>query len=319
MQKPYDLLAKGLLEGALQGPCEVRVEEQAVADARAIDTVVVPDPQRRDELETRGVLGAIAAEFCVIEAYHDPPDVPDVDECQLKALALDARQRAAWKALPASERGPLPPRPRLWILSAGDPETLRRAWAMVPMPDWPTGCYWTGSSLGPHVVVIRMLPRTRDTLLLRLLGAGPPLKDAYDDLRALPADAWERGMLVPTLELLRLDLPRMGMGEYDSQEDTMRYQEAVKIYQRDRAEYEAEARADGLKEGLQEGLREGLREGLALPLRLCQRKLGRELTTTDQDALLARLSTVGADRFGDVVLDLDGPALDRWLHDPNAV
>ena len=102
----------------------------------------------------------------------------------------------------------------------------------------------------------------------------------------------------------------MGIGEYDSQEDTMRYQESVEIYQRGRAEYEAEARASGLKEGLH--------KGLAPLLRQCQRKLGRELTAADQETLLTRLSTVGADRFGDVVLDLGGPALDRWLRDPNA-
>ncbi len=86
----------------------------------------------------------------------------------------------------------------------------------------------------------------------------------------------------------------------------MRYQEAVEIYQREKAETRAE------------GLREGLREGLAPLLRQYQRKLGRELTAAEQETLLARLTIVGADRLGDVVLDLDGPALDRWLRDPHA-
>lgn len=298
MQKPYDLLAKGLLEGALQGPCDVRVEEQAVADARAIDTVVVPDPARREELGQRGLLGEIAAEFCVIEAFHDPPDVADVDECQLKTLALHARQRAAWKALPVRERGPAPPRPKLWILSAGDPVGLRDAWEMSPMPGWPSGCFWTGSAMGPHVLVVRLLPRTHNTLLLRLLGAGETLAAAHDDLRALPTDAWERGVLKPLLALLRLDLPRMGIEVYATKEDQMRYQEAVELYERDKARW--------------------LSEGLAPLLHQYQRKLGRELTAAEHETLLSRLSTVGADRLGDVVLDLDGPALDRWLRDPAA-
>ncbi len=306
MQKPYDVMAKGLLEGALQGPCEVRVESQVVADARSMDTVVVPDPRRRDELLQRGLVGEIAAEPSVIEAFHDPPDLAEADECLLKVIALHLRQLAAWKSLPAEQRGPTPSRPRLWLLSAGDPEGMRAAWTMTSMPGWPSGCYWVGNVLGPLVVVIPALPRRRDTLLLRLLGKGDTLRAAYEDLRALPDDAWERGVLAPLLTLLRNDLPRMGLGEYDPKEDTMRYQEAVEIYQREKAETRAE------------GLREGLREGLAPLLRQYHRKLGRELTAVEQETLLARLTTVGADRLGDVVLDLDGPALDRWLRDPHA-
>lgn len=163
MQKPYDLMAKGLLEGALRGPCEVSVEEQVVADARAIDTVVVPDPRRVHELSSRGVLGRVALRACVIEAYHDPPDVSDVDDCQLKCLALHARQRATWRAAPVATRGPAPPRPRLWIISAGDPEALRRAWAMAALPGWPDGCFWCGNELSPHLVVVRARCRGRAT------------------------------------------------------------------------------------------------------------------------------------------------------------
>lgn len=307
MQKPYDLMAKGLLEGALRGPCEVRVEEQVVADARAIDTVVVPDPSRVAELISRGLLGRIAMHTCVIEAFHDPPGVTEVDDCLLKTIALHARQRAAWHGSGASGEGePCPLRARLWIISAGDPEATRAAWAMVPMPGWLTGCYWTGSELGPHLIVLRALPRTRDTLLLRLLGADGTLRAAYDDLRALPDDAWERGVLAPLLILLRHEMPRMGIGEYSPEEDTMRYQEAVEIMEQENAQIRAE------------GVREGMREGIAPLLRLYHRKLGRGLSAAEQQTLLTRLGTVGAERLGDLVLDLDGPALDHWLHDPLA-
>lgn len=61
-----------------------------------------------------------------------------------------------------------------------------------------------------------------------------------------------------------------------------------------------------------------MREGFAPLLRQYRRKLDRELTVAEQETLVARLSRLGADRLGDVVLDLDGPALDRWLHDPDA-
>jgi hypothetical protein len=82
----------------------------------------------------------------------------------------------------------------------------------------------------------------------------------------------------------------------------MRYQEAVELMEKENAQIRAE----------------GMREGMAPLLRQFQRKLARTLTAAEQQTLLERLSTVGAERLGDLVLDLDGPALDRWLRDPFA-
>lgn len=48
------------------------------------------------------------------------------------------------------------------------------------------------------------------------------------------------------------------------------------------------------------------------------RRLGRPLTPGDHATLAERLSALGADRLGDVVLDLDRDALAQWLADPDA-
>ncbi len=53
-------------------------------------------------------------------------------------------------------------------------------------------------------------------------------------------------------------------------------------------------------------------------LRQFARRLGRVLTEDEQRIVVARLDTVGADRLGDVVLDLDPEALAQWLADPEA-
>jgi len=50
-----------------------------------------------------------------------------------------------------------------------------------------------------RVVVLAELPRTRETLLLRLLGSGGRLAEALSDLEALPAGAWERTIATPIL------------------------------------------------------------------------------------------------------------------------
>ena len=64
-----------------------------------------------------------------------------------------------------------------------------------------------------------------------------------------------------------------------------------------------------------EGRTEGRTEGL---LRLYERRLGRDLTEPEHATLRARLETLGADRFIDAVLGLEGTQLARWLADPEA-
>ncbi|MBI5517918.1 MAG: hypothetical protein HY909_29370 [Deltaproteobacteria bacterium] len=302
MQKPYDVMARGLLEGALTGPCVVRTEESVVADARAIDTLVEPLPGRAGELASRGLLGRMALEPGSIEAFHDPPSLDEVDECLLKVIALHSRQRATWRALPLPRSASPPPRPGLWVVSAGVPDAVLEAWALAPMDGWPTGCFANASVRAPRLVVVSQLQRTRETLLLRLLGTDRVLRAAFEDLHALPEDAWEREMLAPLLALLRHDLPRMGVVSYTPEEDSMRYQEAARITEELRRKDRAEA----------------LSQGLAPLLRQFERRLGRGLTEPERAVLLARLGSLGPARLGDVVLDLDPQALAAWLTDPNA-
>lgn len=61
------------------------------------------------------------------------------------------------------------------------------------------------------------LPIARDTLLLRILGAGPVLRAAIAELAALPADAPERGVVLPIV--LRLWGERGGAAQSAEDED----------------------------------------------------------------------------------------------------
>jgi hypothetical protein len=51
----------------------------------------------------------------------------------------------------------------------------------------------------------------------------------------------------------------------------------------------------------------------------CERRLGRPLTEAEHDVVTRRYESVGPDRLGDVVLDLEPEALDRWRNDPDAI
>jgi len=61
------------------------------------------------------------------------------------------------------------------------------------------GVYEAVPGLQMRSVVLAELPQTRATLLLRLLGAGPLLAAALEDLAALPDDAYEKSVAAPLL------------------------------------------------------------------------------------------------------------------------
>jgi hypothetical protein len=64
-------------------------------------------------------------------------------------------------------------------------------------------------------------------------------------------------------------------------------------------------------EAVQQGVQQSLRHQF-------ERRLGRRLDAAEQSVLRQRLATLGGDRLGDVVLDLDAGALAAWLADPAA-
>jgi predicted transposase YdaD len=77
-------------------------------------------------------------------------------------------------------------------------------------------------------------------------------------------------------------------------------------------------RAEGRKQGRKQGREQGREQGLAPLLRLYERRLDRTITKAEKAVLSKRLSTLGPDRLGDVVLDMTPQNLAHWLADPNA-
>ncbi len=67
-----------------------------------------------------------------------------------------------------------------------------------------------------------------------------------------------------------------------------------------------------------EAANEAVQQGLQPLQHLFERRMSRRLSPTEQAILYQRLATLGADRLGDVVLDLDAATLSAWLADPAA-
>jgi hypothetical protein len=80
MQSPFDAMAKALIDAALEGVCDVSLQEPVAQDALYSDAVI--DPRAPTEAITaRGILGRMASVPCVIEAFATVPTAFDVDRC----------------------------------------------------------------------------------------------------------------------------------------------------------------------------------------------------------------------------------------------
>ena len=267
MRKRYDHISKTALTTLLAGKGTVLIERQTTAETQSIDALFEP--------------------------FHQAPRLAAVRACLMKQLLLEAERR---RKRVGSKKPPL-----LWILSAGMPRKVIAWFHFRRMKGAPRGVWTAPRSLRMRLVVISELERGRDTLLLRLMGAGRTLHDALEDLRHLPETALERKAMLPTLAQSGMEL-RMQPGKRKQAEEK-RMNDVQWAFD------------ELLRKTAEEGKEQAEARGVK---RQFEHRLGRKLMVREDKTLRERLSTLGADRLGIVVLDLSAVELARWLKDPAA-
>lgn len=212
MQTPFDTMAKALIDAALEGVCEVSLQEPVAPETLYADAVIDPRAPR-EAIAQRGLLGRMACSACVIEAFATVPTVFDVDRCSARASMLRATQRR--------ERV-------LWVIAPGRARSVIEAYGLAGSRAWPRGVYVGATERVARLVVVSELPRTSATLLLRLMGRGAVLRGALTEASELSADAWERPFVLRVLLRMRSELRRMSGEQADTKEIEMRYAELAK-------------------------------------------------------------------------------------------
>lgn len=196
--KRLDLFGKNLVLGVLdlRGGAVAEVEIPPT-DSLRIDLWFVPDEvKQRMAPAFAGVLGEIASMPAVLELWSDVVSEREFLDSYYKRHAwlrvLETREKRVW------------PLPGLWHLSAGRPNTVIKRFGLRPVKG-SSGWYRTRDA-GWHVnlVVISELPRTRETVLLRLLGRKRVRLQAMREIVALAEDAWEKDLAHEWLSRLEL-------------------------------------------------------------------------------------------------------------------
>jgi hypothetical protein len=223
-----DQLHKNILRVALScASTTTETEVEVLAASQKVDVYTVPDPARAAERKKMGLLGELTVEPSLIEPFSGTPGLRPIRRVICKQLtwhhelerrvqveaAAQAAARAAGENEPAAEAPQVIPFPWLLVISQGRPATVLEVYGCKQIRD---GVYEAVPGLRMRIVVLAELPRTRETLLLRLLGSGRVLKDALADLWALPADAWEKSIATPLLVEFRLGQVEQATNEEDA-------------------------------------------------------------------------------------------------------
>jgi hypothetical protein len=194
----FDQLVKRLVRKGLSPGGRVETEAEVTPDSLRIDVWFVPHAgHARRVLAPLGLLGRIGWKSCTLEPYHRTPSGDQAADCI-------AKHRFFCREL--ARREPRPALPTQWLISSGRPSTALAGLGFHPSR-WGPGIYDGPPLTRTRIVVVSELPRTRDTLLVRLMGAGRTLRSAITDVRALPHDAPERRLALPILVRLRLAVP----------------------------------------------------------------------------------------------------------------
>ncbi len=288
MRGRFDQFAKQMTGKALAGLGTVRTDEEVSPDAGHIDIWFTPyDAEDLPEGRSRGgdataplgMLGRMGKAPFTMEPFHCTPDGRQVMGVVCKHHHFRELLIRRPALLPA-HRGGRTPLPIQWIVSSGLPESglagLR--FDQASSAEWGPGVYDGPPLTHTKVVVVSELPDTRDTLLLRLMGAGRTLTQALEEMERLPNEAPERALAMPLLVSLRIEIPDDPTKRtQDDEEYVMTMQSTLDTY-------------------IEQWKREGRDEG-----RLLGRDEGR-LLGRDEGGLLVRREDVlnlFTDRFGD--------------------
>ncbi len=276
----HDQFAKDYLEEFLKPYGEVKAPQVVRSERREIDVLFLPHKEQLSELKTLGLLGKMAQTVSIFEPFRNPVMADEIGDCLIKSLEVRrSLQRDAKRNKRKFTDSEIP---RLWIITPTVSKSILAKFDSKIKKNWLSGVYFQSSYFQSAIIVIHQLPKTPDTLWLRVLGREKVQQEAIGELEQLQDNSILRSVTLELLYNLHDNLRfRQGLDKED-EELIMRLEPLYKKY---REEAVQEGVQQGLERGLQQGLERGLQQGLERGL---QQGLQQERRNTIENMLLAR-------------------------------
>ena len=244
----YDQFAKDYLEYLLRPLGEVQAPRRVAAEVQQIDVWFAPASQPTGNAEALGLPGQFAATPAMIEPFRNAVTRNEVCDCLLKLLLVRGEFRLEARRDETNTQEDLP---RLWILTPTASVTLLSGFRAILDERWIGGVYFLADSLRTAVVVIHQLPRTPETMWLRLLGRGAVQEQAVEEVKALPETDPRRFGVLEWLKRLEANLE---VSQGLNQDDRRLIMRLLPLYE--------EKLAADVQAGIQEALPAAVKEAL---------------------------------------------------------
>ena len=306
----WDKFSKDFLETLLSPYGTVVVSKEVTSEIKEIDVYFSPNTS---EIPSQlGLLGKLGKTPCLFEPYRNPITLDGINDCLSKRFAIrEIFQREAKRNKHRMSEDEMP---KLWILTPTASDRILSLFAARLQPDWGDGVYFFPEGLGTGVIVIHQLPKTPDTLWLRLLGRGGTRDSAIDELERLAPNDLLKSASLNLLYNLSRNLEALSRKTQEDREFIMRL---APLYQQDIEQAIQKGVQEGVQQGVQQGLQQGLEQGRIqeanLVIRLLQRRLNEipdNLQKTIRSLPVERLEELGV-----ALLDFETLVdLDNWLN-----
>jgi Domain of unknown function (DUF4351) len=242
----------------------------------------------------------------VFEPFRNSVKMPQIRACMSKLFDLHQAlgKEAKKEKQPELAEADLP---MLWILTPTlSAPILEGFGAMLDLENWGEGVYLMPAHLKTGIIVLHQLPKTPESLWLRILGKGRVQEQAIQEVAALPDQHPQRDNVLDLLGNLKVILEARSTIETEEQELIMQlsplYLEKIQA-----------AELVGEQRGKAEGNTQGrVEEARGLVIRQLTRKLG-----TVGSPLLEKIQSLPLEQvelLGEDLLDFTSiDNLEQWL------
>ncbi len=253
----HDQFAKKCLTELLAPLGEVKSGFKITAEVREADLLFLRNPNATKNVPEIGLLGKLAATSALFEPFRNPVNPKQIRSCLGKLF--DTHAKLEREAKGEKKTIAEPDVIRLWILSPTvSTELLGSCGATAGGKNWREGVYFLPKVLKTGIIAIDQLPRTPETLWLRILGRGKVQQQAIRELKSLQGEgALHNNVLELVYEMLAILEAREKQNlDVEAQELIM---ELSTIY----LERLKNATEEGIQRGIQRGIQQGKQESKA--------------------------------------------------------
>lgn len=182
-KNPFDQFSKQFFEEFLSPYGEVKINDEVPGEPTYVDIYFLPTVKPTQIPESLGLLRRIASTPCLIEPYRNQPSFDEVESCLSKLFAVRKEYRRDAKR--NNKTVPDEKLPKLWIITPSASEKLLNHYDANLRSDWVDGMYFSPRGYHTTFVSVNKLPKTLETMWLRLFGRGKVQGQAIDEVLAL--------------------------------------------------------------------------------------------------------------------------------------